>query len=47
MPAKVRKVGAKWETYNPETGKRYGLHDSPRKAYGQKAIIDREAKKEK
>lgn len=28
MPYAVRRSGDKWQTYNPESGKVYGTHDS-------------------
>ena len=35
MPYKIRKSGDKWEVYNPDTGKVYGIHDTKEEAEAQ------------
>ena len=35
MPAKIRKVGKKWECYNPDSGKVYGTHPNRASAIQQ------------
>lgn len=39
MPYDVKKDGNKWKTYNPNSGKVYGTHDTEKEAEAQKRAL--------
>lgn len=40
MPWGVRKKGSKWQTYNKNTGRVAGTHDSKAKAERQRRLLE-------